>query len=572
MVNTVHSGTYVNLFGVPMGEPKRSPFEATKHLERNSFNHVYPGENKYLGIVNILTSFNKIRTPFISMTELSKNVLYVDKPGATLHFLVPFRSGCPFLKDHSAKETATPGKYLQPFFIYLTENVYTYGDVITNDPLNGKQLRIQTIKDRGYDAEIVQAGELWRYMVALDNGDPEDYFPHEFLEEGTPFMKISSDDSSEFETVLSSITPNPGEALQEYAYTVGDSEFGVRAWATSAATAETFDFDKFEIPSLMHLKGASTDVLNYWTIDEKNRPVGKFWVPVLIEKMAAEIAKMKESKLLYGHGKYYVSNGREKILTGEGFVPQIKKRGNYDVYTDFDQLYTLISNFSEKLFTLRNNIPIGERRVKIRAGKLAYQELRKRFKQYFLTDNPFPVEADHPALIKAQMLTFSPETGLLYKPVPFDSIYFPEQGYVFIEHDPTFDHLYDYLEHPPMAGYGTTSSGMIVVEDVSSGSFTNAIPNGLKDSNMDYKNVTLIKAKTAYEGINYKVGAKVNENLKKVLGIQNGGVVSSFDKTLEIGMWTSGELWVQDPSRCWILEYDPFGVITRHNLLSSFEK
>jgi len=568
MVQSTFNTGYTNIGGIPMGDPISSPIDPRKHLESNSYSRVLGQENTWLGILNVLDKYNKMKIPFISMTELSKNVVEVDGPGSKFTFGVPFVKGCPFILENLCADNPKPGYGNQPFFIVLSENAFTYGDVLTTDYRNGKQLRIQTIKDRGPEAEITPYLNGWKYMVALDTWDDENYYPHEFLEVGTPYMKLFSIEGGEFGSTMSGLSgtmDGDGKTgLQLYQYTVGNSMQSIHAWITADATYRQFNLENKTHPAVAHLNGASTDILTYWTGTDSGKK-GVFWIPSFVQRMMGELAKMKENFLVWSQGNSIISNGREKIVTGLGWYQQIKQRGNYDTYSDFRQLLNIVLNFSEKLFTVHNQVPPIERVVKLRAGKLAYAELRKQFSQYFKTDNPFTVFADHPALIKAGLLTNDAKGGLIYKPVQFNGVFFPEQGLLLVEHDPTLDQLDDYLETPQLSSYLSNSSGMVFVEDITDGNFTNAIPNEIKQSGKNYKNTTMIKRKGYKDKVEWRPHSDCSQELLSMLGVFGAGQTPmSWDKGLEVRMSTEGEVWVQDPSRAWIIEYDPYGVISKN--------
>lgn len=574
MVSNSFSSGYVNVGGIPMGNPLTHPYAPQKHLELNSYTRVFGKENVWLGILNVLNQYNKLQMPFLAMTELSKNVLEVEGEGTTFTFGVPFIKGAPFLKENLCKDNPTPCKGNKPIFIVLSENVYTYGDKITNNFRNGKVLVIQSVQDRGEDAEIIRFGDGYRFMVALDSYSEDDYFPQEYLEPGTEFFKIGNDDRGEFKTQMSSYSgtmlSSDREALQLYQYTVGTSRQGIHGWVTADATYKTLSFDpsqQLAHPIAQNLKGATSDIMTYWGLDTKTNKKGiVFWIPTFIQKMVKELAAMKEQSLLWNQGNRYVSNGRETLVTGLGFYQQIKQRGNYDSYTEWDQLFELVMNFSEKLFTIHNQVSPRDRVVRLRAGRMAYTELRKRFAQHFKTDNPFTVLADHPALLKAGLLNYDQKhDGLVYKRPSFAGIYNEETGLLLVEHDPSIDRIDDYLEHPSQTSMYSTSSGMIFIEDITDGNFTNAIPTGLRNGEMKYKNTTMIKTKGWLDKIEFIKHAQCSDQLLNMLGIPNTPVVQSFNKGLEIGMFTEGEVWVQDPSRCWIVEYDPYGVLKQTN-------
>lgn len=576
MVQTTFKTGYANIGGLPIGEPIPSPFTPQKHLEASSYTRVFGKENTWIGILNLVQNFNQMKMPFISMTELSKNVVETDGPGSSFTFGVPFLKGAPFLLENLCADNPTPGKGNQPFFIVMSEDRYTHGDIITTDYRNGKQLRIQDPKDKGSEAEIIPHLGGFKYMVALDSYNPNDYYPQEFLEPGTPYIKLFQYNGGEFNNQMSG-NSGMGEdnkaSVQLYQYNVGHSEQAVHGWITADASYKRFNVEKANHPAVSHLNGASTDINTYWTPTENGKPQLAFWVPQFIQRLTGELAKMKENFLVWSQGHSFVTNGRQKIVTGLGWYQQVKQRGNYDTYSDFRQLFNLVYNFSEKLFTIHNHVPVGERIVKLRAGKLAFSELRKQFKQYMLTDNPFVVMADHPALVKAGMIQYDEKNGILYKPLHFNSIFFPEQGLIVLEHDPTLDKLDDYLETPRQSSYGSTTAGMVFIEDITEGNFTNAIPSQLQHSGKNYKNTTMLKTRGRKDKIEFKPNSDCSEELCAMLGVfGQGNLVTSWNKGLEFRLSTEGEIWVQDPSRCWIIEYDPYGDIAFNNRNYSLTK
>jgi hypothetical protein len=581
MIAQTQTSGIVNIGGQAMGEPISSGYMPAKHLESASYRKAFGEENTWLGILNVLDKYNKVKMPFISMTELSKNVLLSEGDGSKFTFGVPFMKGCPFIIENICGENVTPGKYGQPFYIVLSENVFTYGDILTSDVRNGRELRVQTIQEKGEDAKIIPHLSGYRYMVALDAlGDEEAFYPQAFLEVGTPYIKSYQDNGGEFANVMSSYSGAAGEtghersAVQLYEYKVGPSEMAIHAWVSADATYKKFKVDGASHPAVAHLSGASTDILNYWSINNQGQKQGAFWVSSLIQKMMGELAKMKENKCTWAQGKSYVSNGREKIVIGLGWYQQVKQRGNYDTYSDFDQLFSLLMNAGERLFNIHNNVPLEERVMKVKAGPLAARELYKRFGQYFKTDNPFLVMADHPALIKSNLLTYSDKTGLLYRPTIFKSIFLPSQGMLIIEEDESLARIDDYLENPVSAAGGSISSGMVFIEDISSSDFTNAIPTGLKSvEGGNIRNTTMIKRRDYKDKIEFMVGSDCSEQLLGMIGAAGQGQnVSTWNKGVEVRMSTDGEIWVIDPSKCWIIEYDPYGTIRENNQQLSLAK
>jgi hypothetical protein len=51
----------------------------------------------------------------------------------------------------------------------------------------------------------------------------------------------------------------------------------------------------------------------------------------------------------------------------------------------------------------------------------------------------------------------------------------------------------------------------------------------------------------------------------KMMGASSmGNNIVMREKGLSVAMYTEGEIWVQDPSRVWLLEYDPDGSIKQN--------
>jgi hypothetical protein len=72
----------------------------------------------------------------------------------------------------------------------------------------------------------------------------------------------------------------------------------------------------------------------------------------------------------------------------------------------------------------------------------------------------------------------------------------------------------------------------------------------------------MIKRRGYKDTTEFKVGSGCDLDMLKMMGVTNAGnQVAGWDKGLSVRMATEGEIWVQDPSRVWLLEYDPDGTI-----------
>ena len=90
---------YKDFGGLPIGQPLKSPYVSGKHLESKTFDQIVGRQHTWMGILNLLNNFDKMHTPLLSMTELEKNVIYVDGQNASFVYGIPYKLGCPFLKE-----------------------------------------------------------------------------------------------------------------------------------------------------------------------------------------------------------------------------------------------------------------------------------------------------------------------------------------------------------------------------------------------------------------------------------------------------------------------------------------
>lgn len=559
--------------GVPVGKPITSPYSNLKHVEKNSFARHASGQNQFLGLIKLWNHYSYINTPLISMTELTKNVLETNGFGSTFTFGIPFERGAPFLIEALIKDTSKPGLGGKPFFIILSENKFSEGDVITSDPRNGRQLKICTQVEHGSEAKIVPSGDGYRYLVKPTGMSLEDFYPTKFLQPTTRYFRNHQENGGENGNIRTNIQGLNKDAVQLFEYKVGDSEMGIEAWMTShaqlvnVADSKTKGISHPAIQHLSHDMGAQNAITNFFNTDPttgKAKPGTGSWIPTIISEMIAELADMKEKKLLWSQGNGFWDNGRELVVTGLGYYQQIKQRGNYYTYSTFRQLFNFLTNFQSILFGNNRRVKPEQRWIKWRMGTGAAIELRKQWATYFKTDNPFLITGDHPALngmLKGKVVDGIPT--LEYVPVRFDSIFFPEVGHIKLEVDTNLDWIDGDIEGTQMIGGYPKSSYMVFIEDVTADNFSNAIlkgqTNSINGTSYNLGNTVMIKPRGYVDTINYQVGSGyINPILSAYAGQPaHRSTVSTLEKGFGVAAYTCGEVWVQDPTRMLMLEFEP---------------
>jgi hypothetical protein len=570
---------YKDFGGLPIGSPIKSPYIAGKHLESRSFDQIVGKQHTWLGILNLLNNFEKMHTPLLSMTEVEKNVIYVDGQNASFIYGIPYKLGCPYLVEVLC-EGSKIGIGQQLFHIVLSENIYTYGDIITAHRRHGKQLLIVSQRDSGMaEAEITPYGNGFRYLVRLASGDLDDYIDEGLLQPQQEYEKIDQINGGEFSDDATGYTgmlgagSNSRTGLQLHNYTVGTSDLALRYWVTADASLRKVNVSNINIPQLQFLgnnSSAMADVLNFYTKDQvKGYKDGKpvlsdvtMWLPSFILELGKELAALKEKKLLWSTGYYKVSNGREVVTGGLGYYQQIKQKGNHFYYSDFRQAWNIIMNFSSILYSAKYNVKPQDRRLKMKLGRGIYEKLQPYLKQYFEQDNKFTISGDHEAL--KGMLRQDKNGDLIYEPKMFKSVFYPNFGWIEFEVDDSLtmidgDQKYQkYYEKYPESAF------MIFIEDITSGLYTNAIPDNVKidggKMKQDLGNVVMIKRDGVPDSMEHKKGSGyISPALLSAVGASEREGVASDEKGLGITMRTHGEVWVQDPSRVLMIEFDPYG-------------
>lgn len=511
-----------------------------------------------LGVLKLAQQFNLLSSPLISMTELQNNVIQTNGFNALLNFQIPYKMSFPKIKENLCGDLVKPGIGGDAFPIVLTEDAFAPGDIITTDYRNGRQLVIE-------NEPVIPYGDGSRYMVKLASyNEVDDYYPPQFLEPGTQYMKIDNQ-QGEFDTGGSKLSNMNRMGLMNYSYQTGSGEIGIEHWITSNGDMLELG-DLQNNPSMQWLNqytdlSSNKGVMNFYKFDPlTGKPMANTmrWMPTIIMAMQMELAKMKENRLTWGHGTMIQGNGRTKTRVGSGYYPQIKNLGNYQEYSDFAQLPGMLKNMVGTMFAGRRDIPTYQRKVKFRMGMGAMQIMQKEFMATFQSGNPFTIFADHPAIKGSITGSYD---NIAYKPIRVTSVQYPEVGEVEIEHDPLLD-IID-IDNPNNAytGMYPNSSYMVFIEDLTSSEVSNAMPTSGYSVPEGYNkgaNVVMIKPKNYQDTMGFKVGFGCNPTLQQFLGQKPDKFTYSDDgKGFKVKMMTAGEIYVIDPSKVGLIEFKP---------------
>ena len=219
--------------GQKLGIQLSSMYNPVKHLESNSFAGLVGPEMVWLGIMNYLEMYEQNYSPLISMNEMTKNTVYIDSDRVSFLYGVPYRLGCPFIMEVLC-ENSKLGFDGTTFHVVISENLYTYNDILMVDRRHGKGLRVIPVSEGGEDAKIVPYGGGYRFLLGMSSGDAEDYVDHAELYIGSEVEKVDFSGGDEFKSDSTSYT---GNLLSS-----GSNRYGMDMYQYNLGTSDLISF------------------------------------------------------------------------------------------------------------------------------------------------------------------------------------------------------------------------------------------------------------------------------------------------------------------------------------------
>ncbi|MGL4976576.1 MAG: hypothetical protein ACRC5G_01005, partial [Cetobacterium sp.] len=523
--------------------------------------------------MNYLDMYEQNYTPLISMDEMKKNTIEVDSNTTELFYAQPYKLGCPFVMsvecDHSRL-----GYNGSTFHIIISENLYTYYDVLVTDRRNGKGLMVCSPKDFGSDAEIIPMKGGFRMLMKMASGHEEDWISPSELTTETELERVDNAGEDEFTSNSTSYSGNlmaSGSSdrygFDFYRHVLGASELSLSYLITAEASFKDLKINPIS-PQLNNLPAeASQDIINFFTEKQygvsstgKSGITGVYtWLPKFILNLGKELKSIVDNKMMYSTG-WSRSNGRETLYGGAGYYHQIKNKGSHFYYQTADQAWDLILSMMSSMYADKPHISREEREIEVELGSGIYELIQPKFSQYFEAHNKFLITGEHPALVN-QLYT-DKNGDLAYKPKKFGSVYYENFGWVRIKKNEMLDRLDNHKKYNKFHLGKPLSSFMIFVKDVTDKSFTKANFEGIK-APAGSGNVLYIKRKGMTDSMEFTIGGgNIAPQLLSAIGANPKGNHSrdqSFKGVKLTFRSAPAEVFVQDASRTIIAELDPTG-------------
>lgn len=436
---------------------------------------------------------------------------------------------------------------------------FEQGDVITYDVYNGVQARVSEM------FEVRTEGNKYRHFCQVVGNQRADYFPKEFLRPGIRFFKVGHA-MGEYSVHYSSYYGDDVAGTKSCMFTLGN-HFGVDGRTTGYAGSKSLsmsdDMTKKFLTRAMEQQANLQERLKFDAealIIASQMPNGKLnmntaVVASLMEFFClSELAKMEASINMFQRGGE-VDDNDGNVLLNEGFYHQLRRGYRIKYAKPGGINKEVLSRIYSYVFR-NSDVPITERRITLKAGMGAYENIMKVINDEALSQ--LQTLGDRNLMGSDRILPSNPVTGALTNlqvgPVIFTSVMLQGLGWISVTHEPSLDWMpmADRSTRGDMIGlqYPITSYSAII-EDVTDRASSNAfsrIPRGVDMQGVNNSaNVFYIRPKNGA----FQWGTRHG----RWSSTQNGGIESSMmDMAEEFWCHASSAVWIKDPTRFVLLE------------------
>lgn len=505
----------------------------------------------HLGTLSLWNQQQWVSTPLIKMTELQKNVLYVNGDDGEFYFNMPFKpEGVSIKEDLTDPLDLTPGIDGNEFDILAgdgsSEPTFRVRDIITYDFRDGKKLNITKVGKK--------LGEGYVYTVRLvSNNARNEWFPKSKLAPGTQYFKVSNR-IGEYDQIGSGITGSSG--MMKLKHKLGSWRSVEHRITGSAQRLELPTFIDFERKYGRLAPLAPNDPNFAMAIMEKDKN-GKAdkstlkWASMVEVMIVNELMRMEEQELMWSDPGELMGARGKKMYVGGGLYYQMKKGQRYSIgkYSR-----SVIIEAASQLFYARPDIDPKDRHFKFSGGRGAVMVFTQLFAEELTrTAAAFGgiLNTDQLGVVKAvNGNPFNIQVGFRVSKVYIDGV-----GNFEIEYNPAFDAFIGRAADEPLIGGLPRYSYTSAIWDVTDGLNTNAaVPTGnVEFMNGANKNANIFmvrnKAMTApkYTIVNGRTSP---------YGLYSGkyGVASSLEDGFTMFGESQSGIWLADPTRSVLIE------------------
>lgn len=401
---------------------------------------------RHLGLLKIYNQMGTRIIPSYSNYFETRSILEVVGPNGSFKFDIEVEK--PVVESLTNGDTSeysdAPG-IDQTLFPIKLDKAYRNGDVITYDPYDGAQAVVAE------DRAVEKDGDSWTHWCHLAGDDPSAWFPTDKLVPGIEYVKIGHV-LGEYSTQFSGLEGFQTPDTLTCEFVLGNHR-GVEAYVTYYAN------DKAAGASVK-----AKDFINRWVEqvnalrkDENGRPLDMFYVGNKSSRGNGLVGKTVRLASIYEHlvdaelirieayQNYYQKGGVITDVNGtkrmnEGIVPQLR-RGRVIKYSKPGSITkNQLAQATEYLYRNNQDVPVDQRVLKIKAGRMLYENIQALIQKESITQLAGMSEFNgFERVLPKSPVTGNSLTDLQVEPVRFKRVMVSGIGWIECEHDTSFD-------------------------------------------------------------------------------------------------------------------------------------
>ena len=401
---------------------------------------------RHLGLINLYENMGSKPLPMYKNFFKEKAMLEVNGVGGSFTYELPVtkkRSGVYSTEDTSDYSEA-PGIDGTIFPLKL-DQPFTKGDVLTYDAFHGAQVIVSE------DRHVTQEGDSWVHWVTLVDNNSAAWFPIDKLKAGIQYFKIGHS-LGEYSTDFSTIQSPDTTGTIKCEFVLGNHR-GVETFSTYYANSKKFSGATLNSRQYMEQWMQEAEQIG---VDENGKELDMFYVGRLregkidmrtvrigavLERLAVlELMRLEAYSLIFQKGALINDiNGTKRL--NEGIYHQIR-RGRIIKYSKPGAIS--ISHLRQAmafLYRFRTNVPIDQRKIRFKAGSMAYDNIMALIQQEAIRQvGNLSQFNGYERVLPSSPVTGSSLTELKVNPVRFTEAMFPGVGWIEVEHDPSLDY------------------------------------------------------------------------------------------------------------------------------------
>lgn len=501
-------------------------------------------KRQHLGILTLFNQMQLVNTPFLKMTELEKNTIYVNGDDGEFTFDVPYTLEMPTIREDLTGDTTTVGIDQSPFELIIGDGnldpIFAPNQILTADLRDGQNFIVLEVGSRIADGFI--------YKLRLITNDRNEYVNPKWLKPGTQLFSVGSalgaydedapgvNMSAGFIKLLHKIGARRAVKMQITGNAQRLKLSGLDGVSNNFAATVAPYLDP-KNPEFMAAVGYN----NGQGKVDRSKPVS--FVPMVEVMLYKELMLQAERQLMYGQGGVLQDQRNNYKLVSQGLYQQMKN-GNWLEIPKYS--LDLVKSVFSQIFKNRPDIQDVDRYLHFQGGRGAVNELTRIFTEAGLQIvNALGVVIDNSSLKILTGDAYNLNAGFR-----FGKVFLAGFGHVSIEHNPALDSEYNRTMDEERIGglpkFSYTSMIMDVTDSMSSNAYKPSKDVEFAKGFDNSANIYLVRNQ-GMPGV--KVTYVNGRTSPYPVSAGKGQVASSLFDGYTTFMEEQSSIWLRDPGR-----------------------